>query len=99
MCGDGGGSTQMKIQVTQGDIAEAERHLFKFGRNYADHCPVACAITRITKAHCSVNARDILIGGTLVSWTPPEVADFINKWDIISTRAEVKPFEFELELK
>ena len=88
----------MKIQVTKGDIDEAYRFLIKHTRNYADRCPVACAISRITKAHCSVYRQDILIGARSISWTPKEVVEFIDRYDNILTRYMALPFEFELEI-
>jgi hypothetical protein len=84
----------MRIRVTQQDIDQGVQ-----GINF--RCPVARAIKRVFKA-TEVWAREIIIvtkaGVKQTFATPPEVQDFIERYDSAVLEFESpRPFSFTLE--
>jgi hypothetical protein len=78
----------MLINVTQDDIDKGEPCR-------AFCCPIALAIERQTKAlpESVVVYRQITIGSKFIMDSPPEVLNFIDKFD---DGKNVEPFSFEL---
>jgi len=91
----------MQINVTQEDIDRASQYLIQNKCVYSDKCPVALAITRERGTTSMVTKTEIIVGvkyWTPVGFaTPPEVVDFIEKYDNSATRDQCRPFSFELK--
>ena len=86
--------SQMRIRVTQQDIARGVQ-----GNSF--HCPVARAVKRAFKA-AEVWVREIIIitksGSRLTCVAPPEVEDFIERYDSAILEFESpRPFSFSLD--
>ena len=86
--------SQMRIRVTQQDIDRGVQ-----GNSF--HCPVARAVKRAFKA-AEVWVREIIIitksGSRLTSVAPPEVEDFMERYDSAILEFESpRPFSFSLD--
>ena len=86
--------SQMRIRVTQRDIDRGVQ-----GNSF--HCPVARAVKRAFKA-AEVWVREIIIitksGSRLTSVAPPEVEDFMERYDSAILEFESpRPFSFSLD--
>jgi len=87
----------MQINITQEDIDRASQYLIQNKCVYIDKCPVALAITRERGVSATVQKDFMVVACLNFYYTPPEVVDFIEKYDNSATRDQCMPFSFELE--